>query len=158
MPICGPSDQPLVASGHRGLLSQDVEYEQLVARYQASVTYFIAVLHEVREARHRLHDVTKAKFKYSQTKDILPEVERMFFHLAGQSCPQVGSAIEELSSRELEVFVSIGRGLTTHEIANRLDIAESTVETYRERLKTKLQINSGSALIRCAILWTVLSE
>jgi len=158
MSVVGPGEQPVVARGRGDAFSQDFEYEQSVARYHASVSYFIATLSEVRNARRRLHDVTKPKFEHSQTKDILPEVERMFSHLAGPTCPQIGSAVAELSSRELEVFVLIGRGLTTHEIANRLDIAESTVETYRERLKTKLKINSGSALTRCAILWTALAE
>ena len=40
---------------------------------------------------------------------------------------------------------------TTPEIANELGIAVSTVETYRERLKTKLNLSSGSELTRHAL-------
>lgn len=60
---------------------------------------------------------------------------------------------KRLSSRELQIFTMIGQGRTTHDIAAELHIAVSTVETYRERLKAKLNLTSGSALIRHAIFW-----
>jgi DNA-binding NarL/FixJ family response regulator len=60
-----------------------------------------------------------------------------------------------LSRREREVFEMMGGGLSTHEISEKLQVALSTVETYRERLKTKLKINSGSALVRQAVLWVL---
>ena len=47
----------------------------------------------------------------------------------------------------------IGQGRNTHEIASELGIAVSTVETYRERLKTKLNLSSGSELTRHALFW-----
>jgi DNA-binding CsgD family transcriptional regulator len=59
----------------------------------------------------------------------------------------------QLSHREREVFELIGEGLTTHEIADQLKLAISTVETYRERLKVKLDVKSGPALIRFAAIW-----
>jgi DNA-binding NarL/FixJ family response regulator len=58
-----------------------------------------------------------------------------------------------LSRRELQIFTMIGQGRTTHDIARELRIAVSTVETYRERLKDKLNLSSGSALTRQAIFW-----
>jgi DNA-binding CsgD family transcriptional regulator len=58
-----------------------------------------------------------------------------------------------LSQREAQVFGLIGNGLTTQQIAKHLNITGSTVETYRERLKTKLDLESGAALIRHAVLW-----
>jgi DNA-binding NarL/FixJ family response regulator len=58
-----------------------------------------------------------------------------------------------LSSRELQIFTMIGQGRNTHEIATELGIAVSTVETYRERLKTKLNLSSGSELTRHALFW-----
>src|SRR5262249_3496789 len=58
-----------------------------------------------------------------------------------------------LSNRELQIFTMIGQGRNTHEIASELGIAVSTVETYRERLKTKLNLSSGSELTRHALFW-----
>jgi DNA-binding NarL/FixJ family response regulator len=62
---------------------------------------------------------------------------------------------KKLSSRELQVFTMIGDGRSTLEIADELQIATSTVETYRERLKAKLNLKSGSELIRQAVLWVM---
>jgi DNA-binding NarL/FixJ family response regulator len=66
-----------------------------------------------------------------------------------------GGESEQLSARELEIFTLIGRGRTTHQIAHELRLAISTVETYRERLKTKLNLTTGSELTRYAILWVM---
>jgi DNA-binding NarL/FixJ family response regulator len=66
---------------------------------------------------------------------------------------QINEVVAELSQRELEVFGLIGSGLSTQQIAKRLGIATSSVETYRERLKAKLKIDSGAALNRQAVLW-----
>jgi DNA-binding NarL/FixJ family response regulator len=60
---------------------------------------------------------------------------------------------KQLSSRELQIFTMIGQGRSTHEIAGELSIAVSTVETYRERLKSKLNLASGSELTRHALFW-----
>jgi DNA-binding NarL/FixJ family response regulator len=65
------------------------------------------------------------------------------------------SPIEKLSDRELEVFRCIGRGLSSKEIARRLNVGISTVDTYRERLKAKLSIDSGTELVYCATRWTL---
>lgn len=66
---------------------------------------------------------------------------------------EIDKAIAQLSQREFEVFSLISRGLTTLQIARELQITNSTVETYRERLKSKLNIRSAPALIREAVLW-----
>jgi DNA-binding NarL/FixJ family response regulator len=63
------------------------------------------------------------------------------------------AGVKELSERELAVFRLIGGGLTSGQIAERLQIAVSTVETYRERIKDKLQLATGLELNRAAILW-----
>lgn len=68
---------------------------------------------------------------------------------------QVGrsSPLEILSDRELEVFELIGNGSTTREISERMHISIKTVESYRTRIKTKLDISTGNELIRQAVQW-----
>ena len=63
------------------------------------------------------------------------------------------SPIESLSDRELEVFEMIGQGLTTRQIAQKLDLSPKTVETYRENIKSKLSLANGTALTRHAVQW-----
>lgn len=63
------------------------------------------------------------------------------------------SPIESLSDREMEVFRLIGNGYATREIAARLNLSVKTIDSYREHLKLKLHLASGSALVRHAIQW-----
>jgi len=58
-----------------------------------------------------------------------------------------------LTDREMQVFQLIGSGQSTRQIAATLHIDVSTVETYRARIKEKLDINSGLELVRHAINW-----
>ena len=63
------------------------------------------------------------------------------------------SAVDCLSERELQVFEQIGLGHSTNEISESLHIDISTVETYRARIKEKLNLKSGSELLQTAIRW-----
>src|ERR1700759_3493734 len=63
------------------------------------------------------------------------------------------TAVEQLTHRERDVFELIGQGLSTSAIATCLCLAPSTIETYRERMKTKLNLSTGLELNRFAILW-----
>lgn len=55
-----------------------------------------------------------------------------------------------LTPREAEVFALMGEGLSSREIASRLEISEHTVQTHRKRLAIKLG-TQGSELTRIAI-------
>jgi DNA-binding NarL/FixJ family response regulator len=48
----------------------------------------------------------------------------------------------------------IGRGLNTAAIAERLEVINKTVETYRSNIKTKLDLKDATDLIRFAVAWT----
>src|SRR5579862_1928721 len=58
-----------------------------------------------------------------------------------------------LADRELEVFELTGRGLSTREIAGQLRIDAKTVDTYRARIREKLNLKSSSELLQLAIRW-----
>ncbi|MBN1852087.1 MAG: response regulator transcription factor [Pirellulales bacterium] len=61
--------------------------------------------------------------------------------------------IQNLTDRELEVFQMIGRGLSTKQIAGQLGLSYKTIETHREKIKTKLNLNNSSELSRQATQW-----
>lgn len=61
--------------------------------------------------------------------------------------------LEQLSDRELEVFELIGQGLTTRSTADHLGLSVKTVETYRENIKTKLNLENNNELICRAAQW-----
>ena len=63
------------------------------------------------------------------------------------------SIADVLADRELQVFEMTGRGLSTREIAEQLRIDMKTVDTYRTRIKEKLNLESTSELLQLAIRW-----
>ena len=56
-----------------------------------------------------------------------------------------------LSLRETEVLKLVGEGMTNHEIADRLIIAESTVKTYLQRVLEKLHLENRAQAIGYAV-------
>lgn len=64
--------------------------------------------------------------------------------------PGGGAPADVLSDREIEIFRLLGEGLTTREIAARLRIAFSTVETYRATIKRKLHLQDAAQLVSSA--------
>ena len=61
--------------------------------------------------------------------------------------------LDLLSDRELEVFKLIGEGLSSQQIAEAIMLSVSTVETYRQRIKGKLNIHGSTELVRSAVQW-----
>ncbi len=61
--------------------------------------------------------------------------------------------VEALADRELEVFQLLGRGKNTKQIAEQLHLGESTVETYRSRIKEKLGLRSSAEVYLRAGQW-----
>lgn len=63
----------------------------------------------------------------------------------------VGDPYGALTAREREVFHLIVEGLTTKEIARRLDISAKTAENHRARVLDKLDVRNTAELVRYAV-------
>jgi DNA-binding NarL/FixJ family response regulator len=72
--------------------------------------------------------------------------------LAGAGATK-SSGMSALADRELEVFQLIGLGYNSRRIAEQLHLGESTIETYRARIKDKLGIKNAAELYTRAALW-----
>ena len=79
--------------------------------------------------------------------------EKMLQRYVLGSSRKNASTVERLSDRELEVFRLIGKGMGTRQIAKELDLSIKTVETYREHIKEKLNLENSSKLLQYAIDW-----
>jgi DNA-binding NarL/FixJ family response regulator len=66
--------------------------------------------------------------------------------------------IDRLADRELEVFDLIGRGLTTREVAARLGLGITTVDTYKTRIREKLNLENSARLRFAASRWVQLGD
>ena len=59
--------------------------------------------------------------------------------------------LSRLSEREFAVLTALSRGKSLKEVADELGISDKTVSTYRARLMKKLDLKSGSDLVRFAL-------
>jgi len=62
-------------------------------------------------------------------------------------------SVDRLSDRELVVLEMIGHGQTSRAIAESLELSIATVDTYRARIKEKLNIQNAFELQHFAIQW-----
>jgi len=67
--------------------------------------------------------------------------------------PRDGTGMDLLADRELEVFQLIGKGYNIPKIAEHLRLGESTVGTYRTRIKEKLGVQTSAELYAHAARW-----
>lgn len=78
---------------------------------------------------------------------------RLLQRMSQRRALSVLAGVETLADRELEVFQMIGRGKNIKDIAAALNLGETTVETYRVRIKNKLQLRSAAELYLRAGQW-----
>lgn len=67
--------------------------------------------------------------------------------------PDGTHALSVLSERELQVFIQLGQGRSTQEIATALGVSAKTIESHRENIKGKLDLPHANALVARAALW-----
>jgi DNA-binding NarL/FixJ family response regulator len=63
------------------------------------------------------------------------------------------SPIETLSDRELEVFRMLGQGKSSRQIAEELSLTIATINSFRNRIKEKLQLKNSTELLLHAAQW-----
>lgn len=79
--------------------------------------------------------------------------ERLLMGMASGHEMLSQSPLDVLSDRELEVFELTGKGFGTRDIAERLHLSVKTVESYRARIKTKLNLSNAAELMQHAVQW-----
>lgn len=79
--------------------------------------------------------------------------ERLLMGMSRGQKDIMESPMDKLSDRELEVFELTGKGNSTREIAEKLHLSVKTVESYRARIKTKLNLENATELMVHAVKW-----
>lgn len=84
-----------------------------------------------------------------------PMTDRVIAAATGRGQSEPGfSPIERLTDRERDVFVLIGEGHGTRDIADGLHVSVKTVESHRAHIKKKLGLKTASELLRFATTWS----
>ena len=84
--------------------------------------------------------------------------EKLIFKTIQGSEGDLGTPVDKLSDRELEVLQMFGRDKTTREIADALHLSVKTVETHRMHIKEKLGFKDADEMMKFAIEWVTASE
>ncbi|MGI6454454.1 MAG: response regulator [bacterium] len=107
---------------------------------QVATQNIISAIHTVMSGKVYLSD-QQSNWMLNQFVDVNQKPENFY--------------INSLSDRELEIFERFGRGMSTRQIADKLNLSVKTVETHRENIKKKLNLENGNELIRCAVHWVL---
>lgn len=81
--------------------------------------------------------------------------ERLILKSLDSGRMHTGSPVDPLSDRELEVLHLVGRGISTRDIAQQLNLSVKTVESHRANIKIKLGCKNGGELVRFATDWAM---
>lgn len=84
--------------------------------------------------------------------------ERLVFKAIRGSHCDIGSPVDILSDRELEVLQLFGRGKSTRVIADALHLSVKTIETHRAHIKVKLGFKTGDEMVKFALEWMTAAE
>lgn len=79
--------------------------------------------------------------------------ELMMNYALGAPRGRERSGVEALSDRELEVFMLLGEGKSTAQLAEALRISPKTVDVHKMNMRAKLGLEDGAAVVRMAIQW-----
>jgi two-component system nitrate/nitrite response regulator NarL len=84
-----------------------------------------------------------------QLADILQAELGPVHHPTPGGARQAGT--QQLSAREDEALGLIARGFTHSQVATRMGVTKTTVDTYVERIRAKLQVGNKAELTRAAL-------
>lgn len=73
--------------------------------------------------------------------------------LVGRKKSDGTSLLDDLSDRELEILQMIGDGMSTRQMAEKLQRSGKTIETHRQHIKEKLNLKNSTELVQHAIHW-----
>jgi DNA-binding NarL/FixJ family response regulator len=78
---------------------------------------------------------------------------RLIGRIGRDAATKTASPIDRLSNRELQVLQMVGRGLSSRQMADALNLSIKTIEAHRLRIKRKLDLGTSTQLTRFAASW-----
>ncbi len=139
--IRSPQVQILVVSMH----DESLHAERVI---RAGARGYITKQEATRKVMHAIRTILNGNIYLSEEM-----TARLTAKLAGRPRARTGLSIDLLTDRELRVFELLGQGHGTRQIATLLKLDMRTVETYRARIKDKLQLKDANELMQHAIRW-----
>jgi DNA-binding NarL/FixJ family response regulator len=123
------------------MLYESLTEEQLAAGLECHVLGFLEKADSLESLKDAICRVISGKVYLS--KHLQP--------LLSRTCGRERGNLDRISTRERQVLQLIAEGQSTKQIAGLLRISEKTVDCYRTRLMTKLDIRGVASLVRYAV-------
>ena len=79
--------------------------------------------------------------------------DQLVFQAIRSADAGLGSPVDKLSDRELEVLQLMGKGFSTRDTAASLNLSIKTIETHRAHIKEKLGFKDPGEMTRFAMDW-----
>lgn len=185
--ICGEADSAesavtAIAEANPDLVIADIslpgadgiELIRFLRKAHLKVSVLILTMHEEEHLAERALRAGAKGFimKYRAMADLLDAIrcvlagrlyvsadttEQILSHSLG-SARKKPTGIEGLSDRERQVLELLGRGEGTRAVADQLRLSVKTVETYRAKIKEKLQLTGAAQLVQRAVQWVERAE
>ena len=127
---------------HIIVLTVHAEERQIAAAFRAGIRGYVIKTQAADELIQAIREVSGGGTYLSpQVSTILLDA-----YLTGN---RIGA--DPLTARERQVLQLVAEGRSTKEVAQLLGVSAKTAESYRSRLKTKLDIHDTAGLVRYAI-------
>jgi len=126
-------------------------YDELVyseRAIRAGARGFIRKNESTKDLMRAIRTVAEGEI-YMSHRVTVTKVTRFF----ERSSTKADAPLEQLSDRELQVLQLIGHGQSTRQIASALYLDIKTIETYRSRIKVKLNLSTAAELCEHARAW-----
>ncbi|GAA1391638.1 response regulator transcription factor [Kitasatospora putterlickiae] len=122
------------------VVSQNDDDDAVFTALRVGVSGYLAHMRSSEELLHSIKIVAEGGAVFSGT--IASRLSRHFSTVP--ILPEI-SGLSDLTSRELEILELLAGGLSNHQIARRIFLAEKTVRNYVSRIFTKLEVHDRAS-------------
>lgn len=145
---------------------------KMISKSYPAVKLLVLTMHDERLYANRAFKAGASGYvnKESASEEIVCAIRTLLngqeyggdhIHAPGHSTSGgIGAAksVEDLTDRELEIFILLGQGLGARQIAEKIVRSVKTVETHLDNIKKKLDISNGKELTHSAVRWVFEQE
>ncbi len=110
------------------------------------------VLANVRRRVLPVLDRLDAQCRAGEAQTLLADLRQGLGELTAPFCHRLATACQALTPAEIRVAELIREGLTTKEIAVRLQVGTSTIDSHRHQIRRKLGLGDRHANLRASLL------
>ncbi|MFJ6384922.1 DNA-binding response regulator [Kitasatospora sp. NPDC092039] len=122
------------------VVSQNDDDDAVFTALRVGISGYLSHIRSSEELLHSITIVAKGGAVFSRTI-----ASRLSLHFSTVQILPETTGLSDLTSRELEILELIASGLSNHQIARRIFLAEKTVRNYASRIFAKLEVHDRAS-------------